>query len=157
MSRRFFKHGELPLVLLALLAEQPRHGYDVMAALTRLFGPRYRASPGTVYPAIEALEAEGLIEGRAEGDRTVYRIKPSGEAALRERAELLATLELRVGVRIAPGESLDTLLTRFKARLAPLSGHVDPAAATEVLERAASEIEALQSTPNRKRRTQHAR
>ena len=37
MSRRFFRHGELPLVLLALLAERPKHGYEIMADLTRLF------------------------------------------------------------------------------------------------------------------------
>ena len=100
VSRRFFKHGELPLVLLALVAENPRHGYEIMHELTRLFGPRYRASPGSVYPAIEALQTEGLIEGRASGDRTVYRITKPGRRALEDRADSLAVLELRVGVRL---------------------------------------------------------
>jgi DNA-binding PadR family transcriptional regulator len=149
MSRRFFRHGELPLVLLALVAERPKHGYEIMADLTRLFGPSYRASPGSIYPAIEALEAEGLIAGEALSDKTVYRSTPTGDEALEARAELLATLELRTGVRLARGESLEGLLARFKARIAPLSGHLDPNAVEAVLERAAAEIEQLKRVPNR--------
>lgn len=159
MSRRFFRHGELPLALLALVAEHPRHGYEIMAALTRLFGPRYRASPGSVYPAIEALQEEGLIAGRAEGDKTVYSITPPGEQALQDRSDLLAELELRVGVRLGQGDSLETLLTRFKARLVPLTGRIDPAAAAVVLDQAADEIEQFELIQNRKsnQRRQHAR
>ena len=131
-------------MVLAFVAEHPRHGYEIMAELTRLFGPRYRASPGSVYPAVEALRSEGLIEGRALSDKTVYRITSQGEQALKDRSELLAALELRVGVRVGQGDSLETLLSRFKARLAPLTGRVDPVAADAVLERAACEIEQLQ-------------
>ncbi|MBK5230883.1 MAG: PadR family transcriptional regulator [Thermoleophilia bacterium] len=132
-----------------------------MAELTRLFGPRYRASPGSVYPAVEALHGEGLIEGHALGGKTVYRITSQGEQALQERSELLAALELRVGVRLGQGDSLEMLLARFKARLAPLTGRVDPSAAAAVLERAAGEIEQLQPIRTSKRiskqRRQHAR
>jgi DNA-binding PadR family transcriptional regulator len=153
---RFFRHGELPLVLLALVAERPRHGYEIMTELKRLFGPRYRPSPGSIYPAIDALEGEQLIDGAAAGDKIVYRITPQGREALLDRAEMLAALELRVGVRIGgQGESLETLLTRFKARLVPLSGHVDPAAAGAILERAAREIEQLQRICSH-RRKRHA-
>lgn len=156
MPPRFFRHGELPLVLLALFAASPRHGYEVMAELNRLFGPRYRASPGSIYPAIEALESEGLITGETAGDKVVYRTTPLGDQVLEDRAEMLAALELRVGVRLTGGESLDALLTRFKARLAPLSGHVDPVAAAAVLDRAAGEVEQLARTHARPRRKRHA-
>lgn len=147
MSRRFFHHGELPLVVLALIAERPRHGYEVMAEMTRLFRPRYRASPGSVYPAIDALELEGLIAGQPLSGRTVYRCTPAGEEALRMRAEMLADLALRTGVHLGAGEPLEDLLTRFKARLMPLAGRVDTAAAEEVLDRAAAEIEAVAGSP----------
>lgn len=143
MPRRFFRHGELPLVLLALVAEHPKHGYEIMAELARLFGPSYRASPGSIYPAIEALEAEGLIEGEALAGKKVYRSTAAGDDALQARSELLAALELRTGVRLARGASLEPLLARFKARVAPLSGRVDVDAVTAVLERAATEIERL--------------
>lgn len=155
MPPRFFRHGELPLVLLALLSASPRHGYEVMAELNRLFGPRYRASPGSIYPAIEALQGEGLIEGRQVADKVVYATTATGEQALRDRAEMLAALELRVGVRLR-GESLETLLSRFKARLSPLSGRVDPHAAAEVLDRAAVEIEHLSDIPTTTSRRHHA-
>lgn len=156
MSRRFFRHGELPLVLLALVDRAPRHRYEIMAELTRLFGPRYRASPGSVYPAIDALENEGLLAAEPRDGKVVYRTTAAGETALRERAELLAALELRVGVRLAEEESLDALLTRFKARLAPLTGRVDPVAAAAILDHAAIDIEGLASRRSRTRRSRHA-
>lgn len=143
MPRRFFRHGELPLVLLALLADRPMHAYEVMAELARLFGPAYRPSPGSVYPAVDALEAEGLIAAEDIGGRTTYALTDAGVEALERRAEMLAAVELRTGARLAPSDGLDPLLARFKARVRPLSGRVDPDAVAAVLERAAREIEDL--------------
>jgi len=140
----------LPLVLLALLADRPMHGYELMAELGRLFGPRYRASPGSVYPAIDALGAERLIAGEEHGGRTTYRITSAGEGALNDRADVLATLELRKGVRVRQDDSLEPVLARFRARLAPLSGRVDPEAVTAVLDRAAAKIERLDGRDGRK-------
>ena len=142
MSRRFFRHGELPLVLLALLSEQPMHGYDVMAELDRLF-PTYRPSPGSVYPAMEALEAEGLIEGDAAAGRTTYSVTQAGEEALAGRRDALAALELRTGTRLGTGDSLPPVLDRFRARIVRLDGRVDTGAVEAVLDRVAVEIEAL--------------
>lgn len=147
MPPRFFKHGELPLVLLALLDREPRHGYEIMAELTRLFGPAYKASPGSVYPAIEALHNEGLVERRSSGDKAIYETTDAGSQVLAERAEMLASLEQRVGVRLSDEATLDDLLAHFRARLAPLSGRVDPEPVSLVLARAASEIEALATQP----------
>lgn len=143
MSRRFFRHGELPLVLLALLTDRPMHGYEVMSELARLFGPRYRPSPGSVYPAIEALKAEELLEGQAGGGRTIYGATAAGADALADRADDVAALEVRTGVRLRRSESLEPTLARFNARLAPLSGHIDADAVAVVLDRVAAEIESL--------------
>lgn len=141
MSRRFFRHGELPLVVLALLAERPMHGYELMSELSRLFGPRYRPSPGSVYPALDALEAEQLLSGEADSGRTTYRATADGAKALGTRADDLAALEFRTGVCVQGAESLDAALARFKARLSPLSGRVDLTIVEPILERAATEIE----------------
>jgi DNA-binding PadR family transcriptional regulator len=119
------------------------HVYEVMAELTRLFGPGYRPSPGSVYPAVDALEAEGLIAGANVDGRTKYTVTAAGEAALEQRAEMLAAVELRTGARLASEDGLDPLLARFRARVQPLSGRVDPEAVAAVLERAADEIEGL--------------
>jgi DNA-binding PadR family transcriptional regulator len=147
MSRRFFGHGELPLVLLALLTDRPMNGYEVMSELARLFGPRYRPSPGSVYPAVEALEAEGLVEGEARDGRKTYRTTEAGAGALEERASALAALEVRTGTHVRRSESLEPTLARFGARLAPLSGHVDADKVTAILDRAAAEIESLNGLP----------
>jgi DNA-binding PadR family transcriptional regulator len=153
MSRRFFRHGELPLVLLALLDDRPMHGYEVMSELSRLFGPAYRPSPGTVYPAIEALEVEGLVAGREEQGRTTYRTTEAGAEALAERAAALAALEVRTGARVRGADSLEPELARFSARVAPLSGLVDPEEVTAILDRAAAEIESLDGLPTEEKST----
>ncbi len=137
-------------MLLALLAERPRHGYEIMAELKRLFSPRYRPSPGSVYPAIEALHAEGLIDGQAQGGRTTYRVTPAGEQAIEARRDALAALEVRTGARFGDADSIEPLLDRFRARLAPLSGRVDPQAVAVVLQRAAADIESLDGLPTTK-------
>jgi DNA-binding PadR family transcriptional regulator len=129
-QRRFFRSGELPLVLLALVARRPQHGYDLMAELDRLFGPHYRPSPGSIYPALSALEAEALIEA-AEGDRKTYSLTDLGRAALHARAGLLAELESRTGARLAGSETLQPAIDRFVARVRELAGDVD----VEALER----------------------
>lgn len=148
MGSRFFRHGELPLVLLELLAQRPMHGYELMAELTRLFGPAYRPSPGTIYPAIEALSAEGLVAGSADDSRTVFRTTPEGDRARAKRADLVAAVELRTGARFGRGESLEGVLTRFTTRLMRLSGRVDPVAVQTILDRAATEIDELDAVHN---------
>src|SRR6478672_3104898 len=99
--RRLFRHGELHLVILCLLSERPMHGYQLLARLSELFGSRYRPSPGSVYPALAALKAEGLVLGeeRSTG-RTTYRVTATGKKAIAARADALAALEQRTGVRI---------------------------------------------------------
>jgi len=149
LSKRFFRYGELPLVLLALLADRPMHGYELMGVLGRLFGTAYRPSPGGVYPAIEALEAEGLVEGDEREGRTTYRITGVGADALESRGDALAAVELRTGTRLRAGDSLEPALARLKARLAPLSGRVDAEAVAAVLDRAAAEIESLDGLPTK--------
>jgi DNA-binding PadR family transcriptional regulator len=148
MPRRFFRHGELPLVLLALLEARPMTAYELMGELARLFGPRYRPSPGSVYPAVDALEDENLIHGEERRGRTVYALTDDGADAFEERREALAALELRTGARVARDDSLEPLLARFRARVVPLAGRVDPDTVAAVLDRAAGEIESLNGQGN---------
>lgn len=104
---RFFRHGELPLVLLALLAQRPMHGYELMSSCRAFSARRTSAVPGTVYPAVDALAMEGLLIGQAREGRTVYRASAEGEQALISRADVLATVELRTGARFGRGDSLE--------------------------------------------------
>jgi DNA-binding PadR family transcriptional regulator len=89
--RRMFDRAELRLVLLKLIAEQPRHGYDLIKAMEELSGGQYSPSPGVVYPALAMLADEGLIaERESEDQRRQFAITPAGEAVLAEEAGAVA-------------------------------------------------------------------
>ena len=90
---RIFGHGGLRLVLLSLLEDGPRHGYELIIALEDRFMGMYRPSSGTVYPRLSALEYEGLISSDESGGKRVYRITDAGRSELaRRRAELEDTV-----------------------------------------------------------------
>lgn len=142
-KRPTFRHGELHLVVLALLERQPMHGYQLMGELTRLFAPRYRASPGSVYPAIEALSEAGLVSGSDEGGRRIYALTPSGSEALRARLHEVAAIEARTGVRLARPGDIEDSLDRFLARVRSVAPRVDLETLEEALAAAATHIEQL--------------
>jgi DNA-binding PadR family transcriptional regulator len=89
-----FAHGQLRLYLLALLAQGPRHGYEVIQELESRFGGLYTPSPGTVYPRLAKLEEEGLVERTDEGRKATYRITPAGRAEVAARAREIESLDL---------------------------------------------------------------
>lgn len=86
--KRMFDPGELRLVLLKLIADQPRHGYDLIRAIEELTGGAYAPSPGVVYPTLTMLQDMGLIvEQESEGPRKAYQATPAGRAYLEERTD----------------------------------------------------------------------
>jgi DNA-binding PadR family transcriptional regulator len=91
-----FSHGRLRLYLLKLLDESPRHGYDVIRLLEDRFMGLYAPSPGTIYPRLQRLEAEGLVTQSQEGGRKVYRITDAGREELARRRDELDALEREI-------------------------------------------------------------
>ena len=92
-SRRMFDGGELRLVLLALIADTPRHGYDLIREIEERTGGAYAPSPGVVYPTLTLLADMGLIEEReSEGAKKLYGATPAGEAHLAENADTVTAL-----------------------------------------------------------------
>jgi DNA-binding PadR family transcriptional regulator len=79
--------GELQLVLLALLSERSRHGYELIKALEERSGGFYSPSPGMVYPALTWLEEMGYASVTAEGARKLYSITDSGRSYLAQNQE----------------------------------------------------------------------
>jgi len=80
---RFFEHGDLRVVVLALLEEQARHGYELIKELEERTGGAYRPSPGVVYPTLAMLEDEGLVrQAGGETGRKRYEITDEGKAEL---------------------------------------------------------------------------
>ncbi|WP_306233075.1 PadR family transcriptional regulator [Agrococcus beijingensis] len=88
-----FGHGALRLYLLSLLAEAPRHGYELMQSLEQRFGGTYSPSAGTIYPRLAKLEEEGLLTKSVDGRKTTYTITDAGRAELAAREGELRDLE----------------------------------------------------------------
>jgi len=81
---RFFEAGEVRLAILSLLSEGPKHGYQLMKEMAERSGGLYKASAGSVYPTLQQLEDEDLIQADQQAGKKVYRIT---EAGLRELAK----------------------------------------------------------------------
>jgi DNA-binding PadR family transcriptional regulator len=93
MTPPVFAHGSLRLYLLALLEERPRHGYELIQALSERFGGTYSPSAGTIYPRLSKLEEEGLVSKSTDGRKTVYEITDAGRAELDARRHDLDAIE----------------------------------------------------------------
>jgi len=78
-GRRFFDHGDLRLVVLKLIADKPRYGYDLIKAIEESLAGQYSPSPGVVYPTLTLLEELGYIAVSAsEGPKKLFAITPAG-------------------------------------------------------------------------------
>ena len=87
LAGRRLAAGDLQLVLLALLAERPSHGYELIKALEERSGGFYSPSPGMVYPALTGLEEVGYASVAAEGTKKLYTITDTGRTYLAENRE----------------------------------------------------------------------
>lgn len=81
--------GDLQLVILALIEEQPGHGYDLIKRLEERSGGFYVPSPGVIYPALTYLEEAGLAEVESEGTRKLYRITETGRQKVEENRSMI--------------------------------------------------------------------
>ena len=118
MTPPVFAHGSLRLYLLSLLEEQPRHGYELIQALSERFGGTYTPSAGTIYPRLSKLEEEGLVSKSTDGRKTIYEITDAGRAELESRQHELDGIENEVtdsvrrladGVRAEVNEAMRSL------------------------------------------------
>jgi DNA-binding PadR family transcriptional regulator len=125
--KRMFESGELRLVLLKLIADEPRHGYDLIRAIEELTGGEYAPSPGVVYPTLTLLQDMGLIEEAAgEGQRKPFQITDEGRAHLEERSgeiegliDRLSDMKPRDGNMAGPaiGRAVKNLMTALSHRI----------------------------------------
>lgn len=96
-GRRMFDGSELRLVLLKLIADTPRHGYDLIREIEEMTGGAYSPSPGMIYPTLTLLDDTGLIEEQqAEGAKKLYAVTDAGRAHLEENAEEVEALIARL-------------------------------------------------------------
>lgn len=92
-----FDSGELQLVLLKLIADQPRHGYELIRAIEELTGGGYVPSPGVIYPTLTLLQDMGRIEeAAAEGPRKPFAVTADGTAELEAKKQEVEALLARL-------------------------------------------------------------
>jgi DNA-binding PadR family transcriptional regulator len=101
---RMFGQGDLRLLLLALIADKPSHGYDLIRTIEAKFAGAYSPSPGTIYPTLTLLEEQELVESAAEaGGKKSYSATLSGRQFLAENSEqvkaLMARIDIMAGAR----------------------------------------------------------
>jgi DNA-binding PadR family transcriptional regulator len=86
---RMFDPGALRLVVLGLIAEEPRHGYDIIKALEERTSGVYSPSPGVVYPTLTFLEEAGYAVSSPEGNKKVFSITEAGQAHLNDNRKMI--------------------------------------------------------------------
>ena len=126
--KRMFEGGELRLVLLKLIADEPRHGYQLIKAIEDLTEGEYAPSPGVVYPTLTMLEDMGLIrEQKSKDSKKVFEATDEGRAHLEENEdevdELIEKLEgrgrtRRHGQRPEIGRAIGNLMAALRNRIA---------------------------------------
>jgi len=153
--QQLFESGEVKYVILRLLKEKPRHGYEVIKALEEKLGGWYTPSAGTVYPTLQLLEDQGYVRAVETEGKKVYHITPEGEAFLEEHRDVVDEIfdRVRDAVRGVAGGSMGELSEAF-ARLARLAyGEAWRAAPgdprvqkiIEILKQAAVDVEAAKA------------
>jgi DNA-binding PadR family transcriptional regulator len=151
--RQFFEAGEMKYVILRLLREKPRHGYEIIKALEEKTGGCYSPSAGTVYPTLQLLEDQGLVRIVETEGKKVYHVTPEGERFLDEHKTTIDEIaeRLREAVHGVAGGAMGGLHQSF-ARVAQQAYRTawrnGPDSETtrkvvEILKRAADDIEAL--------------
>ncbi|ARD10713.1 MULTISPECIES: PadR family transcriptional regulator [Pseudomonas] len=95
---RVFAPGDLKLLLLALIAEQPAHGYDLIRKIEGLFEGAYCPSPGVIYPTLTFLEESEMVVGDAQAGKKLYTITDAGRQSLEDQAVALEGVRMRIDV-----------------------------------------------------------
>jgi DNA-binding PadR family transcriptional regulator len=147
---RLMAHGDLKMLILHLINEKPRHGYEIIKAIEDLAGGGYAPSPGVVYPTLTLLEELGQVESTAEGSRKSYAITPAGGTVLAENTDAVNAILARIAAsqprEAAPPilRAMENLKTALRLRL---GGQATPPEAArriaDVLDQAARQIEDL--------------
>ena len=152
-AARLFEQGDLKYVILRLLEEKPRHGYEIIKELESRFGGSYAPSPGTVYPTLTMLEDLGYARVvPEEGGKKIYEITDEGRKHLAEHSTTVNDIFDRIarfveGFTDAPMMDLNQAFQRLaRATYKTATTHIREkemlAKLREIIQRASDEIEA---------------
>jgi DNA-binding PadR family transcriptional regulator len=148
---RFLEHGDLRFVILAMVGENPSHGYELIRGLEDRTGGAYRPSPGVIYPTLSLLEDEGFVrQTGGDGGRKLYEITEAGRETLASNQASVDAVFARMGESAAASSmsspkvvrAMENLKTALRLRLSggPLTeAQIDAVAAA--IDAAAGQIE----------------
>jgi DNA-binding PadR family transcriptional regulator len=151
-ARRMLVQGDLRLLALALIAQAPRHGYEIIKLVEEKTADWYSPSPGIVYPTLTYLEEAGYVTAATEGSKKLYTITDEGKAYLDANRDIIKVVLERVGRwrRASRGERDDQLPPLVEAAFTHLRETVakriendadDESRLVEILARAATELQ----------------
>jgi DNA-binding PadR family transcriptional regulator len=151
---RLFEQGDLKYVILRLLEEKPRHGYEIIKELEGRFGGSYAPSPGTVYPTLTMLEDIGYARVvPEEGGKKIYEITDEGRKHLAEHSNTVDDIFERIakfveGITDSPMRDLNASFQRLaRATYKTATTHLDDKELIqrirEIVQKAAEEVEAV--------------
>ncbi|WP_339483406.1 MULTISPECIES: PadR family transcriptional regulator [unclassified Pseudomonas] len=95
---RVFAAGDLKLLMLALIAEQPCHGYDLIRRIESMFDGAYSPSPGVIYPTLTFLEVNALVICGVEDGKKCYSVTEVGRLSLEDQAEAIEEVRTRIEI-----------------------------------------------------------
>jgi DNA-binding PadR family transcriptional regulator len=156
-GERFFGRGDLKYVILELLKDQPRHGYDIIRALEARMRGYYRPSPGSVYPTLQMLEDLGYVTSTQHEGKKVYTITDAGRGYLEEQKSTVDDIRDRIaaGWDAAQRPEVSDLMHEaqqlaralFRQGTRNLQDTERLKRLRDIVARARSEVEALEAQP----------
>lgn len=100
-------HGDMRLLILSLIAEKPRHGYDLIQEIETRTGGTYKPSPGVMYPALEVIQDLCWAEVRTEDGKKTFHITEAGTAELTREAAVIEAIHARLADLLGADEAAD--------------------------------------------------
>jgi DNA-binding PadR family transcriptional regulator len=145
---KMFDSGAMRYVVLQLISEKPRHGYDIIKELETRAGGSYTPSPGAIYPLLAMLYDMGHVSISHEGAKKLHTITPEGQAFLDENRQMVDAVMARLS---EPGEGGGDIRTLMHALKEAVIRRARDGSATEtrldairaILRKAAADINAL--------------
>jgi DNA-binding PadR family transcriptional regulator len=89
---KFLERGDLRVLVLDSIAKKPKHGYQIITSISRRFYEVYKPSPGVIYPTLQSLSDEGLVDYEQRGKKKVYSITKKGEKELKKNKKRLSDI-----------------------------------------------------------------
>ena len=155
-GRKMFDAGALRYIVLQMIADQPRHGYEIIKEIEDRVGGDYAPSPGAIYPLLALFEDMGYVVVTLEGNKKLHTITPAGRAFLKQNRAFVDAISARMAMLSGKGKrshgfdyaGIRTAMHEIKAVL--MARSADEGFSTEqsrkiedILQRAANDIRKL--------------